>query len=269
MAYRLRIEHEKCSLITTRTRNSRLWFIKNKRLHEAACSYLAKLQARYEAEVFAFNIVGNHYHLVSRFPNNNRSSFMRDFNSQFVKYVKLYVTEYEGGNLWSRRYSEELLPLDLDIENYFFYTALQAVNDGLARHISDYSGYNSFYDAISGIERKFSLINWGRFNDAKRYNCKINIDDFKEEYTLKFSRLPGYEDLSQKDYSILMRNKLEERQQELLRQRKEQGLGIANKNIFKNSRIGSRPKNTKTSTRYSFRPIVLTSCYRPTFFASQ
>ncbi len=61
-------------------------------------------------------------------------------------------------SLWHRRYSSEFLPDAESIEEYFFYTALQLVSDGLVDRISDYPGYNFFHDAISGIKRTFKIL---------------------------------------------------------------------------------------------------------------
>ena len=48
----------------------------------------------------------------------------------------------------------------LDIEEQFFYTVLQPVQDGLVPNINEYPGYNCFEDAIQGKERVFKVINW-------------------------------------------------------------------------------------------------------------
>ena len=71
---------------------------------------------------------------------------------------------------WERRYSAEFLPGAADIEEYFFYTVLQPVQDGLVEHLHEYPGYNCFRDAIWGIERTMTVVNWAGYNSAKRYN---------------------------------------------------------------------------------------------------
>ena len=88
------------------------------------------------------------------------------------------------------------MPEEADIENYFFYLALQPVQDGLVDRISDYPGYNCFNDAVSGIERSFKVVDWGRYNDTKRWDQDVKLEDFTTEVTLNYTRLPGYEDLS-------------------------------------------------------------------------
>ena len=168
--------------------------------------------------------------------------------------------EYPGGRFWGRRYSAELLPAGDDIEDKFFYTALQVVQDGLVEKLSEYPFYNCFHDAIWGIERKCKVPRWGEYNAAKRYNSKISIKDYTDIVVLKYERLPGYEHLTQKEYAHLMQKKLEERRIAIVKQRKADGLGFAGREALLRTVPGARPKHTKTSTRYSHRPRVLSVC---------
>ena len=103
-------------------------------------------------------------------------------------------------------------------------------------------------------------MNWDRFNAAKKKDPSAHIKDFTTIHTLEFKRLPGYEHLSQKEYRELMLKKLEERRQELVRERKEKGLGFLGREALLKVVPGSKPKTTKKSTRDSKRPLVLTKC---------
>lgn len=138
-----------------------------------------------------------------------------------------------------------ILPGNEYIEEYFFYTVLQPVNDGLVDDIREYPAYNCFEDAITGTVRHFKVVNWKQYNDAKRWNSSVCIDDYTELCPLKYERLPGYEHLSQTAYATLMRGKLSERTKEILRLRNgKPGLGVAK--LLK-VKPGTRPKKTKTS----------------------
>jgi hypothetical protein len=65
-------------LITSRTILSRLWF----KLTPQLCDFFhARYQEIYEVEIYAFCLMGNHYHLLARFPKGNRVLFEGDFNS--------------------------------------------------------------------------------------------------------------------------------------------------------------------------------------------
>ena len=182
---------------------------------------------------------------------------MRDFNSSVARAVPRRIFQYRGGRFWARRYSSEFLPGAEDIEEYFFYTVLQAVNDGLVEKISDYPGYNCFHDAIYGIKRKLKIVRWGAYHAAKRNNPHVSIKDFTLNVTLQYERLPGYGGLPQQDYAKLMLKKLEEKRLAIVNDRLSKGLGFVGRTRLLNVLPGATPKVSKTSTIYSHRPRIL------------
>jgi len=256
MGYHPRIESPTlASFQTTRARNSELWFVNNRALEEAILGYAARYTTRYEVRLYALSIEGNHTQQVNHFPHANRAEYMRDFNSAVARAVPRYQQEYSGGRLWARRYSSEFLPGKEDIEEYFFYTVLQPVNDGLVDDIADYPGYNCFEDAVTGREREYKIIKWKQYNDAKRWDPQVSVEEFTEICVLKYTRLPGYEQMTQLEYEATMRKKLKERTAMVVSKRgKKPSLGVAG---LRSVRPGSRPHKTKTSHRYSRRPRVL------------
>ncbi len=250
---------DEASLLTTRTRNSELWFVNNPGLEDAILGYAARYATRREVKLYALAIPGNHIQGVALFPNMNRADFMRDFNSAVARAVPRYCPTFPGGGLFERRFSAEILPANYDVEWYFFYTVLQAVHHGQAQRLSDYEGYNCFHDAIWGIERKYTVTHLKEYNRAKKRDPSTSIREFQEIVVLKYERLPGYEHLSQKEYAELMMLKLEKRRLETIAKRLAKGLGFATKEIRLSTIPGSRPRTTKTSTRTSHRPRVLCS----------
>ena len=258
MGYHQRIESTKLSsFVTTRSRNSELWFINNQPLENAILGYAARYKERYGAKLYALAIEGNHIQAPILFPKANRADFMRDFNSTVAKAVARYTPEYPGGRFWGRRYSQEFLPGDPDLEEQFFYTVLQPVQDGLVQKISEYPGYNCFHDAIWGVERKYKVVRWTDYNAVKRYRRTVSISDYTDTVVLKYDRLPGYEHLTQREYATLMMEKLEKRRVEIVEKRLAEGLGFAGReNLLKTAR-GARPRKTKTSTAKDHRPRIL------------
>lgn len=274
MAQTLRIEDpERTGLITCRTQNSRLWFCNNAALEEKLLGYVGRLQHKYEFDLYGLVIQGNHYHMESRFPGANRAHVMRDLNSNWQRFVKAHVADFEGGSLWQRRYAEQCLPSNEDIEDYFFYCALQPINSGLCKRIEDYPGYNSFYDAIYGREREVTWVDWTKYHDAKRKGRKVSVEDYTITYKLKYKRLPGYETLSQEDYAALMLQKFNKRRDEIIKAKEAEGFVYPNPSYLRKTMAGQKPRQTKTSTRESVYPLVLTCClstkraYEETYFA--
>ena len=102
MAQELRIESpDSHKLITSRTVQSRLWFINNKSLEDEVLGYLAKYQEKYSVILHAFIFQGNHYHLLASYPKCNRAQFMRDFNARFAECTKRHVSEFGEGALFA------------------------------------------------------------------------------------------------------------------------------------------------------------------------
>lgn len=261
MGYHPRIESKTlCSFLTTRSRNSELWFRNNDKLESAALGYCAKFSHRYGVKLYGLAIEGNHIQGAASFPNANRSFYMRDVNSCVARAVKRLTVQYPGGKFWGRRYSCEFLPGDADIEDRFFYLALQPVNDGLVERLSDYPGYKFFHDAIWGRTRKYSVVRWKEFNAARKRKPGTPIKDYTDEVDLKYERLPGYEELSQEDYAKLMMEKLEVRRLEIVNKRRAEGKGFLGPEKLRKTKTGSLPRSTKTSTIGSHRPRVLSVC---------
>jgi REP element-mobilizing transposase RayT len=258
MSYHPRIETPNyANFLTTRSRNSELWFANNPDLEESILGYAARYCQRYEVKLYALAIEGNHIQGVAHFPKPNRAAFMRDLNSSIARTVARLVPQYPGGRFWGRRYSNEFIPTDADIERQFLYTVLQPVQDGLVEKLSDYPFYNCLNDAVLGIQRKFKVVRWTEFNAAKRWSRDVHIQDYTDEVTLEYSRLPGYEHLSRKEYARLIRRKVEERRIEIVARRRAAGLGFAGRSALLRVKPGSRPFSTKISTRHSHRPRSL------------
>lgn len=134
------------------------------------------------------------------------------------------------------------------------------MQDGLVEKISEYPGYNCFHDAIWGITRTFKLVNWTAYYEALRRNPKARKIDFLETYTLKYARLPGYENYSRKEYAQLMQKRLEERRLEIVARRRSEGKGFAGRAALLKTPQGSRPRTTKVSNQNSHRPRILSVC---------
>ena len=261
MGYHPRIECKKITTFqTTRSRCSELWFVNNPTLEQEILGYAAKYATRHKVKLYAMAIEGNHIQFPARFPKANRAHFMRDFNSSVARAVPRRQASHPGGRFWGRRYSAEYLPGDEDIEEQFFYTVLQPVQDGLVDDIKDYPGYNCFEDAISGVTRKYSVVNWKAYNDARRWDPTVKIEEFTKLHDLRYERIPGYKNLPRAEYMKLMREKLRERTTQVLEERKSPK-GTRQKSLgakgVKKVKPGSLPRSTKTSSRYQHRPRVL------------
>jgi len=257
----LSFEHPNyCFFATIRTICSRLWLINNPELEERILAYLARYVEHHGVVIYAFIIMGNHYHLLACFPNGNKAAFFRDFNGMISRLTKSRVKMFEGGKLWARRVRSQVVPNNEDIFDRFFYAALNPVAAGLVEKLSEYPSYNSFSDAIRGRVRTFKVVEWQKYNSQKRKRRNIAIAEFTKYHQLSFARLPGYESMTQRQYVNFMNEEAERRRVDLVRSRKESGSGFATAQKLKALEPGQKPRFTKTSTRDTHRPLVLTRC---------
>ena len=253
---------EYTNFVTTRTRNSELWLINNQKLEHEILGSLAKCVDRYKTDLYAISLEGSHIHHVSKFPHLNRADFMRDFNSAAARAVKRHVPNYPGGTLWARRYSNEFILTDSAIVQKFLYTVLQPVQDGLVEHLEDYPGYNCLYDAAWGIKRNYELVRWGEYNAARRWNKEVKIEDFTDTFTLSFTRLPGYDHLSQEEYAKTVFAMVEDERQRIVAARKAQGKGFMGRKRLLAVIPGTPAKSPKVSSYWDLRPRVISGSIR-------
>lgn len=260
MSNQFRIETGKESLLTSRTINSKLWFVRSPEFSQAVLGYVAKYSQQFGVVLYALIIMGNHFHILAGFPRKNRAQFTKHLNARTSSLLKRHQPRYEGGKIWARPYAEQAVPRDVDVEAEFFYCALNPVSSGILENVFDYENYNSFHDASSGRVREYRVVDWAKYNSDKRYNKNIQLDDYVTTYKLEFKRLPGYEDLSPRAYGKALRRKLRAKQAELVKELRKSGTKFASKEILRHTLPGAAPFSTKTSSRFSFRPLVLTGC---------
>ena len=252
--------YEKPVLITTRTIASRLWFSNNRRLKRLFVTYLAKYQLKYQVIIYGFIIMDNHYHLIASFPLGNRADFLRSYNGILAKITARVCPQFIDGRLWARRAKIQVFERKEDLEHWFFYLSLNPVSSGLVEFISDYDSYNSFLDSVSGNNPKFKMIDWEEYRRRFLEDPFTKPEDCYKEYTLIFTRLSDYKNLSTEEYRKLMKNKLEERRKALVKERRSKKKGFAGKKNLEKVKPGALPKETKKSKRNSKRPIILTLC---------
>ena len=239
-------------LITSKCVKGEMWFVNNKELEERIYAFVAKYCKKYKVKLYAIFIMGNHYHLVIQFPYGYMPHFMRDLNARIAEAVRMLVPEFEGGPVFQRRYTTQILADEQTIEDKFFYTWLQPVTSKICARNSEYTAKSLFNDAFQGTERDYKYFSYYEYNLAKKKDSKAKRKDFWKTHSLEFSRLPWHENLSQKEYELLMLEKLEARRLEEVA--KSPDARYKTKSEIKRIRPGSKPKNTKKGGR---RPLVL------------
>jgi hypothetical protein len=120
---------------------------------------------------------------------------MRDFNSAIARLVSRYYFVKGRRAVWARRYAYQILPRDADVENWYLYLVLNPVSSGIVDCVAKYTAFNSHHDYMNGKVRSYYWTNWSLYCLAKRSNSSLKPEDFRVQYELKFSRLPGQENI--------------------------------------------------------------------------
>ena len=248
---------EEVSFNTIRTLYSILWFINNKAFEEEVLGYLAKYQEEYKFELNHFILMGNHYHMIAKFPLGNRHSFMQSFNKVFNNIAKRHIEDFPGGPLWSKRYSSQSLVRKEDRLHWFFYSALNPISSGLVDNIKDFNSYNGFFDAMNLRTREFKLVDWCKYHNNKRHNKNLKPSDCTKTYELKYSKLEGYENLSDAEYKDFIYKEYKQRSALLVEDMKAKGVKFMGKKKLEKLEPGSTPLESKKSETC---PLILTLC---------
>jgi len=247
--------------ITSKTIGSRMWFVNNAALVGAILGYLAKYATLYGVKLYSFILMGNHYHLIAKFPRANKSSFMKSLNGMLPKLVSTHVRGFEDGKLWSRRYKDSVLARAEDVEHWFFYCALNPVSSGLLQDPDGYCGYNSFRDASMGRTRTYDVFDLDGYNEAIRAGRKVEKKEFIQHYELKFESLPSVSTGSQASYQEYLEKAREKHRVAIIEEFKGEGYTLPSDSSYLDYiKPGAKPRDTKRSTRYSFYPLVLSLC---------
>ena len=202
--------------------------------------------------------MGNHFHMIARLPRSNKARFLQAFDSMVAKLVNLMVPNFAGGKLWARPARCQLLPEAADIEHWVIYCALNPVSSGLTQKYTAYGTFNSFSMAIAGKTQEYKIVDWTAYNNARRTNEKVKPKDYTEKFILTFSRVPGYDHLSHKQYMVMMEKKAEKRRCEIVEERRTAGRGFAGRDVLQKAKPGALPHSTKKGGRRTKRPLILT-----------
>ncbi len=259
----LRVDNEDgvASFVTRRARNSQLVFANNKPLEARVLGALGMYIEKYDATIYALCLFGSHDHGLFSFAPGTKSEFFRDFGGRTAEAIKKYVPNFGGGSVFERRTSEQAVPPE---ENGYLesvmYTVLQPIAAGLCKNLSDYPGYNCYHHLITGKPLEVEFFNGSDFRKAKYNNKKADPAKFVERYTINFARIPGYEQMSQKEYRAFIGQEFEKRRNAIIEQYDKRGYKWPDPESLKYTSCTEYARNPKKSERGSFRPLVICKC---------
>ena len=253
MGYPLRIETKTgICLITRKVAGSRMYFANNPKLQKKIVEQFVRYCVIYKVEVFAFVILGNHYHLVARFPHMTRGAFLKDFNTWVSKAVKEDFKLRGHVTIWGGRPHIGLLGENEDVIHWSLYTALNSVSSGLTKDWREFPGFVLQSEAVGGEVLRRSAVNLTKYRELQKQGHDITRDECREIYEIKIQHLPG---VDMKNYHARFWEMIENAQDEMVTNRQKSGYVFPSPEVLRSVKPGSMPKNiieAKNYGRYSF-----------------
>ncbi len=121
----------------------------------------------YGVELFAFNVLSNHMHLVLRAPGGNLPRFMQYVMTNISKKIGTLVGW--RGAFWERRYSASPILDDEALLERVRYVISHGPKEGLVRRCREWPGLSSLPLMLDGQPRRFHWFNWTRRASGNRY----------------------------------------------------------------------------------------------------
>ncbi|MCO6432021.1 MAG: transposase, partial [Deltaproteobacteria bacterium] len=232
-------------LISCRTLEARVWMVPSGKLKKLIGGIIARYQEIFEIEIYAYYILGNHYHMLVRAPRSNIDEFCENINREIARRLN-WKLKREGA-FWSRRYDDiEVADPDKDLLEAFLYVTTNATRHGLLRNSEQWPGLHSFNHALNEEDRYFTFHHYSAVDDEPRTT----------RHAIKLSVLPQYAHLSKKERTRKLRALLEERMQKYEEERKAEGQGFLTVEILIKQEPGIKPHEVSKSNR----PHCYTTC---------
>ncbi len=263
MSQPLRIDYPEgtSSFVTRRFRNSQLLYANNKNLESRVLGSLGKYIEKYEVKIYAFTLFASHDHSLNDFKPKTKSHFYRDLGARTAEAVKKYVPSFGTGSVFEKRPSEQAVTSDTESHlDRLMYIILQPIQAGLCKNLSDYPGFNSYKYILSGKPLKVEFFNATEYGKAKRRKKNIDPDHFVERYEIKFEKIPGYEHLSQKEYSKVIQAEYERRRLKIIEELESKGHVWSSREALRKTRSTDFAKSPKRHKEGSRVPLVLSLC---------
>jgi len=144
MARPLRIEYPGAFYHVTSRGNEQKDVFKSQKDREKFLSYLESANERYGAEIHAYCLLGNHYHILLETPAGNLSQIMRHINGAYTTYFN--IKRKRAGHLFQGRFKAILVEADEYATELSRYIHLNPVRAGIVARPEEYqwSSYRNF-----------------------------------------------------------------------------------------------------------------------------
>jgi REP element-mobilizing transposase RayT len=99
-------------------------------------SLLEELSDRFDIEIFAYVLMGNHYHILLRTLNANLSKAMQWFGTAYTR--KFNISNHQSGHLFQGRFKSILVENDAYLLRLSCYIHRNPLRAGMVERLSEY-----------------------------------------------------------------------------------------------------------------------------------
>ena len=250
MARPLRIEYPGAFYHVTSRGNEQKDIFKSDIDREKFLSYLVSAGEKYGAEIHAYCLMTNHYHLILETPLGNLSQIMRHLNSSYTTYFN--IKHKRVGHLLQGRYKAILVQADAYAAELSRYIHLNPVRAGMVKLPEDYRWTSYRFYTEGGeplwLNTKFILGYFGtgipesRRNYMSYVNEKVAGGYFSPLMEVVASTILGSEDFVREIQQKMLEDRPVDRDLPALRELKERPrpekiYGVTRKVFVDNGRL--------------------------------
>ncbi len=263
MADRIRdTDPNKIHLVTIRTQQAALLLRPGLGLEEILGGIVARYQEQFKTEVYAYNFLGNHYHILARGSEDFLWKFAQGVNREIARRVN-YI-RYREGKFWGRKYDDQIVVEVQDATEAFLYITTNATHHGLVSHPIEWPGLNSYWQSLTERSKKYAFTHYTEYSKAlrkaRRRKEVVRVEDFQTIHTLSLTPLPEFKGLSSRQRISKLKTLIEERIKRITADRKNQGQTAF---LGRDAVLAQDPFQTPMKSKRSPRPL----CYTKSFTA--
>jgi hypothetical protein len=139
---------------------------------------------------------------------------------------------------------------------------LNSVSSGITLNPTTLGRSNALNIIKEGGEGISKWFNRTKYENVKWKNPTVVKERYYTNHTLKITRLPGLQNLTHKQYIEKIETLVGQRKSEIITERRSKEIGFLGEKNLTSQKACEKPRSTKTSTRESYNPLVLTSCLK-------
>ena len=230
-------------LITNRTVDARMFMVPKPKIVEIIGGVVGKYQQIHDVKIFGLKFLSNHNHIIASQSEGNLWKFMADVNREIAKRLNRYLKR--EGDLWARRYSDQIVLEDSDQLKALAYVNTNAVHHGLVENPEDWPGLSSY----NCQNKKFPFLNYTAYHLAKMRDPKVRKEDYTSFHEIEITELPCFASNTEKEIEALKSKEITERLEEIWEKNKNGYLGV--KRILSQT-LGEKPSKVKKSPKPAF-----------------